>query len=96
MQAQLETVAEPASVPNPAVPHPRMSAVPIVVQAVLGSQKIAVREIAAWRPGSIIQTDRPAGGPIAIHANSTLIALGDVSLQDRHLRVQITEVRLDD
>jgi flagellar motor switch protein FliN/FliY len=41
--------------------------------------------------GAVIELDTTENDPLRIYANNTLVALGEVSVEEGHLRVLITE-----
>jgi len=66
--------------------------VEMAVTVELGHTRMTMRELLNLRVGSIVELDRPAGGPVDIVVNGTLLARGDVVVVDDELGVRITEV----
>jgi flagellar motor switch protein FliN/FliY len=62
------------------------------VTAELGRCRMAVADLLSLSPGSVIELDRPAGGPIDLLVNGTLIARGEVVVIDEEFGVRITEI----
>ncbi len=66
--------------------------VEMAVTVELGRTRVAMRELLGLRAGSIVELDRPAGGPVDVVVNGTLLARGEVVVVDDELGVRITEV----
>lgn len=66
--------------------------VEMAVTVELGRTRMTMRELLNLRVGSIVELDRPAGGPVDVVVNGTLLARGDVVVVDDELGVRITEV----
>ena len=98
--ARGEVVAAPhefAPVPNPvATSGPTglevLHDVALGVTAELGRAKMLVKDVLALSPGSVIELDRAAGGPVDVLVNGTLIARGEVVVIDEEFGIRITEV----
>jgi flagellar motor switch protein FliN/FliY len=58
----------------------------------IGRVKKLVKEIVAFRQGSIVELDKQAGEPVDIMVNGKLIARGDVVVIDDNFGVRITEI----
>jgi flagellar motor switch protein FliN/FliY len=58
----------------------------------LGRTRMLLREILQLAPGSVIELDRAAGGPVDLLVNNTLIARGEVVVIDEEFGIRITEV----
>lgn len=58
----------------------------------LGRTVMAVRDILAVVPGSVIELDRPASAPVDVLVNGTLIARGEVVVIDEEFGIRITEI----
>ena len=58
----------------------------------LGRTRMSVREILALTLGSVIQLDRPAGAPVDLFVNGTLIARGEVVVIDEEFGIRVSEV----
>jgi len=66
--------------------------VSMTVTVELGRTTLRVRDLLGLAPGSVVELDQPAGTPVAILANGTLVAKGDVVVVDDELGVRITQV----
>lgn len=66
--------------------------VPVVVSAVLGSTMMAVGDLMALSPGSVLELDRRVGEAIDILVNNRLVARGEVVLVEERLGVTMTEI----
>ncbi|WP_224702611.1 FliM/FliN family flagellar motor switch protein [Devosia aquimaris] len=56
----------------------------------LGATSMPIHHLLRMGRGAVIELDASENDPLNIYANSTLIAHGEVSVEDGHLRVQIT------
>jgi len=63
------------------------------VVARLGSVQMPIRDILKLGPGSIIDIDRPADGPVDLVVNDKLVARGDVVVVQENFGLKITEVQ---
>ena len=62
------------------------------VNVELGRSSMAVREILALGPGSVVELDRMAGEPVDVSINGTLVARGEVVVVDEKFGVRVTEI----
>jgi flagellar motor switch protein FliN/FliY len=76
------------SVGAPAV----LAAVEMGVTAELGRCRMTVRELLSITPGALIDLDRPAGAPVDVLVNGTLIARGEVVVIDEEFGIRISEL----
>ena len=51
-----------------------------------------IREILALTLGSVIELDRPAGAPVDLYVNGTLIARGEVVVIDEEFGIRVSEI----
>ena len=51
-----------------------------------------LRDILQLAPGSVIELDRAAGGPVDLLVNNTLVARGEVVVIDEEFGLRVTEV----
>ncbi|HUO48981.1 MAG TPA: flagellar motor switch protein FliN, partial [Acidimicrobiales bacterium] len=58
----------------------------------LGRTRLLMRDLLGLRAGSVVELDRPAGSPVDILVNGTLLARGEVVVVDDELGVRITEI----
>jgi flagellar motor switch protein FliN/FliY len=66
--------------------------VPLRVVAELGGCSLPVARILALGAGSIVELDRPAGGPVDLRVNEKLVARGEIVAVDERFGVRITEL----
>jgi flagellar motor switch protein FliN/FliY len=69
-----------------------LAGVQMGVTAELGRCRMSVRELLSLSPGAVIDLDQPAGAPVDIVANGTLIARGEVVVVEEEFGVRITEI----
>lgn len=62
--------------------------VDIIVE--LGATTMPIHHLLRMGRGAVIELDALENDPLNIYANNTLIAHGEVSVEDGHLRVQVT------
>jgi flagellar motor switch protein FliN len=66
--------------------------VPLRLEAPLGSVETDLREILSLVPGSVLMLDRLTGESLALTANGTTVARGEVRVNDERFAVRITEI----
>jgi flagellar motor switch protein FliN/FliY len=71
--------------------------VPLEIKVELGRTRIEIRKLQNLTPGSAIKLIKLAGEPVDILVNDTLIARGDVIVQNEKYGIRVTEItsRLD-
>lgn len=93
--ASAAPVTSAAPVP-PAAVDPRrlhlLREVELGISVELGRSKMSVREVLGLAPGAVVELDRPAGSPVDVLVNGTLMARGEVVVVDDEYAVRITEV----
>lgn len=57
----------------------------------LGATTMPVHHLLRMGRGAVIELDTTENDPLRIYANNTLVALGEVSVEEGHLRVLISE-----
>ena len=57
----------------------------------LGSATMPIHHLLRMGRGAVIELDSSEKDPLRIYANNTLIANGEVKVEDGHLSVEITE-----
>jgi Flagellar motor switch/type III secretory pathway protein len=60
----------------------------------LGATTMPIHHLLRMGRGAVIELDASEHDPMRIYANSTLVALGEVTVDDGQLRVQVTEKKL--
>ena len=57
----------------------------------LGSATMPIHHLLRMGRGAIIELDSTEHDPLRIYANNTLVARGEVKVDDGHLSVEVTE-----
>jgi len=57
----------------------------------LGATTMPIHHMLRMGRGAVIELDATENDPLKIYANNTLIARGEVRVEDGHLRVEVTE-----
>lgn len=57
----------------------------------LGAATIPIHHLLRMGRGAVIELDAHENDPLSIYANNTLIARGEVNVEDGHLRVTVSE-----
>ena len=57
----------------------------------LGATTMPIHHLLRMGRGAVIELDASENDPLNIYANNTMIAHGEVSVEDGHLRVVISE-----
>ncbi len=89
--------AVPAAAPSaPAGVDPRrlhlLREVELGISVELGRSRMTVREVLGLAPGAVVELDRPAGSPVDVLVNGTLMARGEVVVVDDEYAVRVTEI----
>ena len=66
--------------------------IPLEITVELGRTRIQIRDLLKIEPGSAIKLSRLEGEPVDILANDTLIAKGEVVVQNEKYGIRITEI----
>ena len=66
--------------------------VPVTVSLRVGNTRISIRELMRLVEGSIIELDRPAGEPMDVLVNGTLVAHGEIVVVTDKFGVRLTDV----
>ena len=66
--------------------------VEVNVSVEIGRTKATVKDLLALQVGSVIELDRPAGSPVDLLANNTLIAKGEIVVIDDEFALRITQI----
>jgi flagellar motor switch protein FliN/FliY len=62
------------------------------VSVELGRTELAIKEVLALGPGSVVELDKLAGEPVDILVNNRLIAKGEVVVVDENFGVRVTDI----
>ena len=57
----------------------------------LGSAIMPIHHLLRMGRGAIIELDATENDPLKVYANNTLVALGEVKVDDGHLSVEVTK-----
>ena len=57
----------------------------------LGATTMPIHHLLRMGRGAVIELDTTESDPMRIYANTTLVARGDISVEDGQLRVQVIE-----
>ncbi|MBT9273937.1 flagellar motor switch protein FliN [Phycicoccus sp. MAQZ13P-2] len=86
----------PAAPAVPAAVDPRrlhlLREVELGISVELGRSRMTVREVLGLAPGAVVELDRPAGSPVDVLVNGTLMARGEVVVVDDEYAVRVTEI----
>ncbi len=66
--------------------------VPVTVSLRVGNTKISIRDLMRLVEGSILELDRPAGEPMDVLVNGTLVAHGEIVVVNDKFGVRLTDV----
>jgi flagellar motor switch protein FliN/FliY len=88
--ALMERPAATAEATPRSVDHLLGLEIPVTVS--FGEREIALRDLAALGPGSVLELDRPASAPVDLLVNGRVVARGDLVLLDDQYAVRITQV----
>jgi flagellar motor switch protein FliN/FliY len=90
------SVTPETAAPTPTHGKPRsielLQGVEMSVTVELGRTRMVMRDLLGLRAGSVVELDRPAGSPVDVLVNGTLLARGEVVVVDDELGVRITGI----
>jgi len=66
--------------------------VPVTLSMEVGEARISIRNLLQLNQGSIIELDRPAGQPLDVFVNGTLVAHGEVVVVNEKFGIRLTDV----
>ena len=69
----------------------RVAEVPVPVEVELDRKRLAVREILALEPGSVLKMSRSAGENIDIRVGGVLVGFGEIVILEENMGVRITD-----
>jgi flagellar motor switch protein FliN len=58
----------------------------------IGRNRVPIRDVLAWTPGSLVELDKLAGDKVDVLVNGHLIASGEVVVVEENFGVRITDV----
>ena len=56
----------------------------------LGATRMPIHHLLRMGRGAVIELDSTENDPLRVHANNTLVALGEVKVEDGRLSVEVT------
>lgn len=70
----------------------RVLDIPVMIHVELGRRRMRIGELLEMGTGSVVELDTPAGAPLALYANETLIARGEAVVVGDRYGVRITDI----
>ena len=70
----------------------RILEIPLEIHVELGRKRMRISELLSIVSGSVLELNNAAGTPLAIYANSTLIAHGEAVVVGERYGVRITDI----
>ena len=58
----------------------------------IGSTRLAMRDVMALAPGTVLQLHQEATEPVGLYANDKLVARGEVVVVDENFGIKITQL----
>lgn len=92
---ELQRIAQKARQQNqiePTTDADMLAQVPVQILVSLGQSTLPIQELIQLKKGATITLDKKVGEPVDIYANNRLIGHGELTLNDDHFGVIITEV----
>ena len=66
--------------------------VPVTLSMEVGRTRIPIRNLLQLNQGSVVELERPAGGPLDVFVNGTLVAHGEVVVVNEKFGIRLTDV----
>ena len=66
--------------------------VPVTLSLEVGRTRIPIRDLLQLNQGSVVELERPAGGPLDVFVNGTLVAHGEVVVVNEKFGIRLTDV----
>ena len=66
--------------------------VPVTLSMEVGRTRIPIRNFLQLNQGSVVELDRPAGEPLDVYVNGTLVAHGEVVVVNERFGIRLTDV----
>src|SRR3954466_7499533 len=66
--------------------------VPVTLSLEVGRTRIPIRNLLQLNQGSVVELERPAGEPLDVFVNGTLVAHGEVVVVNEKFGIRITDV----
>jgi len=68
-----------------------LDTIEVDISVELGSTNMPIHHLLRLGRGAVIELDALENDPMQIYANNTLVARGEVRIEDGHLSVEVTE-----
>lgn len=93
-QVRPHAFAQLSSAPRASLPSDidMIMDIPVAVTVELGRARIAIRELLAIAPGSVVELDSLAGTPLNMLVNGCLIARGEVVVVDDRFGIRLVDI----
>lgn len=85
-------VSKPPRNPRHEADFERVLDIPVMLHVELGRRRMRIGELLEMGTGSVVELDTPAGAPLALYANETLIARGEAVVVGDRYGVRITDI----
>ena len=69
----------------------RLKAIEVDITVELGATDMPIHHLLRMGRGAVIELDATEPDPLKIYANNTLVAIGEIKIDDGQLSVDITE-----
>ncbi|MCZ4272889.1 FliM/FliN family flagellar motor switch protein [Maritalea porphyrae] len=69
----------------------RLKAIEVDITVELGATDMPIHHLLRMGRGAVIELDATEHDPLKIYANNTLVAIGEIKIDDGQLSVDITE-----
>lgn len=69
----------------------RLKSIEVDITVELGATDMPIHHLLRMGRGAVIELDATENDPLKIYANSTLVAIGEIKIDDGQLSVEITE-----
>ena len=73
----------------------RLDSLPIEIEGILDQRTVAMRELVALRPGSLLRLDRSAGEYVDVIAGGAKLGYGEVVVIENVLGIRVTVFHSD-
>ncbi|MBI2895996.1 MAG: FliM/FliN family flagellar motor switch protein [Deltaproteobacteria bacterium] len=70
----------------------RILEIPLEIHVELGRRRMKISELLAIGTGGILELTTPAGAPLALYANQTLIAHGEAVVVGERYGIRVTDI----
>ncbi|MDD9933854.1 MAG: flagellar motor switch protein FliN [Myxococcales bacterium] len=70
----------------------RVLDIPLTLHVELGGRRMKVKDLLSLGAGTVLELDTPAGSPLQIFANETMIAQGEAVVVGERYGVRVTDI----